>query len=324
MTLTTSNGSRTLLLTFDAFSTVFHPRPAVPEQYASTAHSFGLSPSVVTPSKIKTAFKETYKAQSKRWPNYGRQEVLNGRYGGPRQWWGEVIKGSFTRVIRGDGHSLGGVHNNEEEVQLPDGLVESLLDRFASKEGYALYPDVEPFFERLRALRNTSGNDKHGLFSRTVVGVISNSDDRVPAVLKSLGLKVGNVRADQGRSSMELPGFEEGVEGSSSDSSQYNDIDMIITSYEAGEEKPHPLIFQVAKRQASSFLGVSAEATNTDDWTCVHVGDNYEQDYKGALNAGWKSFLLLRDNNEGPDDAAKISTLEELLPKLEAYAVDRD
>ncbi|GAD98813.1 predicted protein [Paecilomyces variotii No. 5] len=318
MTPSTSNKSRTLLLTLDAFSTLFYPRPAVPEQYAATARSFGLSPSIVTPSKIKTHFKETYKAQSKRWPNYGRQEVLRGRYGGPRQWWAEVIRGTFTRIIREDECGPGRIHNNKE-VQLPDGLVETLLDRFASKEGYALYPDVEPFFERLRTLRSMGGSDS-GLFSRIVVGVISNSDDRVPAVLKSLGLKVGNVRADQGRSSMELPGFEEGVEASSSDSGRDNDIDMIITSYEAGKEKPHPLIFQVARRQALSFLGESIEASHMDDWTCVHIGDNHEQDYKGALNAGWKSLFLPRDNNDGPSGADTISTLDELFPRLEEYA----
>lgn len=318
-----SNRSRTLLLTFDAFSTLFYPRPAVPEQYAATAHSFGLSPSVVTSSKVKTRFKETYKAQSKRWPNYGRQGVLRGRYGGPRQWWTEVIRGTFTHILREDGCGPGRVHDNEE-VQLPDGLVESLLDRFASKEGYALYSDVEPFFERLRTLRKMNGSDNRGFFSRIVVGVISNSDDRVPAVLKSLGLKVGNVRADQGRSSMELPGFEEGVETSSSDSSQVNDIDMVITSYEAGEEKPHPLIFEVAQRQALSFLGESSETSSMDDWTCVHVGDNYEQDYKGALNAGWKSLLLPRDSNDGSSGADTIPTLDELFPRLEAYAGERN
>ncbi|KAJ5628584.1 hypothetical protein N7490_010812 [Penicillium lividum] len=34
---------RTLLLTFDAFDTLFHPRKPVPGQYASTAHEYGLS-----------------------------------------------------------------------------------------------------------------------------------------------------------------------------------------------------------------------------------------------------------------------------------------
>lgn len=324
MTLSTSNGSRTLLLTLDAFSTLFHPRLPVPEQYASTAHSFGISPSVVTPAKIQTAFKEAFKAQSKRWPNYGRQEVLKGRYGGPRQWWGQLIKGSFTRVIRADEGNRDGAHN-EEDVPLPDGLVESLVNRFAGCEGYTLYPDVLPFFERLRALRATTGDGKPGLFSQIVVGVISNSDDRVPAVLKSLGLKVGNVRADQGRSSMELPGFEEMTENlSSAGSGHDNDVDMVITSYEAGEEKPHPLIFEITKRQAASFLGVPAEASNTDDWICVHVGDNYEQDYQGALNAGWKSFFIPRNDHDGHSDCAKIFTLDELLPKLEAYTRGQD
>lgn len=312
--------SRLLVLAFDAFSTLFHPRRPVPELYASVADSFGLPPSVVTPTKLQSAFKEAFKAQSKRYPNYGREEVLRGRYGGPREWWSNVIQASFAKVLEED---------NGRVVRLPDGMVESLLDLFASQQGYALYEDVEPLFRKLSEFKRSA------VFDRVVTGVISNSDDRVPAVLKSLGLKVGDVRADQGRSSMELPGFEErkkitaGEAGLSQDNNNDNDIDMIITSYEAGEEKPHRLIFDVARQQAKAFL-TTRDLTLASDiqgdrvrWFCIHVGDDYDKDYKGAINAGWDSFLLPRDGHTPEIERVKmIKTLSDLIPELERYASD--
>jgi FMN phosphatase YigB (HAD superfamily) len=32
----------------------------------------------------------------------------------------------------------------------------------------------------------------------------------------------------------------------------------------------------------------------------MHVGDDYITDYKGAINAGWDSFLLARDRDDRP------------------------
>jgi putative hydrolase of the HAD superfamily len=180
---------------------------------------------------------------------------------------------------------------------------------------------VEPLFQNLKEFKN--GN----AFDGVIIGVISNSDDRVPAVLKSLGLSVGNVRADQGRSSMELPGFEERDAASSQqDQSKDNDIDMIITSYEAGEEKPHKLIFDVATRQAKRFAMNSGTTTASEieaenvHWTQIHVGDDLEKDYQGAINAGWQSFMVTRDGEKLPSDVKSINSLEELIPEMERYA----
>jgi len=298
---------RNLLLTIDAFGTLFYPCPSVPVQYAMTAHEFGLSRTAITPAKLKSAFKDVLRAQSKRYPNYGRADVLGGKYGGPRQWWEEVIRGSFARVLA---PSQGG---SKEQFDLPLGMVDTLIDRFAGQGGYTLYEDVVPFFARMREIKNSSTRR----FDRVVLGVISNSDDRVPAVLKAMGLRVGNIRADQDLSSIELPGFEQrggDVQGAGAGSSVDLDLDLVITSYEAGEEKPHRLIFDVAKRQAG--LGsTSAGVDETDDWVCVHVGDDYEKDYRGAIDAGWQSYLLPRgDGQHHP--ARTIRSLVDLIDEL--------
>ena len=317
--------SRTLLLTLDAFGTLFHPRLPVPEQYAATAHQFGLSRTAITPDKLKAAFKDTFREQARRYPNYGRADVLRGRYGGPRQWWEEVIRGSFTRALTADNQPPlgqlqkpeGQVHNH---IDLPAGMVEALLDRFAGSEGYALYDDVVPFFRRMRKLK-TAGKFS---FDRIIVGVLSNTDDRVPAVLKSLGLEVGDMRADQDRSSMELPGFEHRPDANKAEKSLVElsddnlnvDIDMVITSYEAGEEKPHRLIFDVAKRQA---LRLSRPwITRGTRFTAIHVGDDLEKDYRASIAAGCQAYLMPRDQiMYYEDDVKELDTLLDLADKLE-------
>ncbi|KAJ5153289.1 uncharacterized protein N7482_009767 [Penicillium canariense] len=326
-----SRHPRTLLLTLDAFETLFYPRPPVPNQYAAIGHEFGLSRTVVTPDKLKAAFRDAYRIQAKLYPNYGRADVLKGRYGGPKQWWEEVIRGSFGQVLASGASQDSSQHKSPDcgNVNLPAGMIDALLDRFAGDGGYTLYEDVAPFFARMRELRASSTTP----FDRILLGVISNSDDRVPEVLKALGLRVGDMRADQDMSSMELPGFEERVSGHTARPQQPNtanqraqadaDLDLVITSYEAGAEKPNRLIFDVAKRQARLLARRDAHAhgstpaglDETDDWTCVHVGDDYQKDYVAAIDAGWGSYLLERDGGHGRPPGT-IRSLMELLGQL--------
>jgi putative hydrolase of the HAD superfamily len=311
---------RTLLLTLDAFGTVFHPRQPIPDQYAAAAHAFGLPRSTITPDRLKAAFKATFKRQSQTRPNYGREDVLRGKYGGPRQWWEEVIRGSFAQVLTStSGSSSPGEGGSADAV--PDALVSHLLDRFAGRQGYALFDDVGPFMAVVRAVK--SRRRGLGPFERVLVGVISNSDDRVPAVLKALGLSVGDVRADQGVESMRLPGFEErgagvGSVGKDAATSTIDDVDLVITSYEAGEEKPSRVIFDVARRQARRLL--ADEGESGDDLVSVHVGDDFDKDYRAALNAGWDGYYLPRGPiAEDTRGNKTIHSLMDLIPELEAY-----
>ncbi|KAJ5362432.1 hypothetical protein N7541_003276 [Penicillium brevicompactum] len=320
-TLSASTNPRTLLLTLDAFGTLFYPNPPVPEQYATVAHEFGLSRSAFTPEKLEAAFKDVYQAHAKLWPNYGRADVLRGKYGGPRQWWEEVVRESFARVlVPKNSQSSQGPNDNFE---LPVGMMDVLINRFAGEGGYALFDDVAPFFARMREIKRSPTRQ----FDRILLGIVSNSDDRVPAVLKALGLRVGNMRADQDLSSLELPGFEtrggSDVHTSNLKGPQDVDLDLVITSYEAGEGKPSRMIFDVAKRQAQLLASnhvyrdgsTDAVVNKTDDWICVHVGDEYEKDYRAALDAGWESYLIPRGN--GRECSAKtIASLLDLIEEL--------
>ncbi|PTU25204.1 hypothetical protein P175DRAFT_0401639, partial [Aspergillus ochraceoroseus IBT 24754] len=307
---------RSLLLTLDAFGTLFHPRAPIATQYAASATSFNLPP--ISPERLHVAFKTAFKAQSSSYPNYGREQVLRGEYAGPRQWWEEVIRGSFSRALSDlpatsldmNANTKTEDHNKNNPnptantgacgVHIPDALIQDLLDRFASARGYALYADVRPFFDMVRSLKQQQHR-------RILIGVVSNSDDRISAVLESLGVSVS------------LPGFEEDRESQLSPLPKeenpghlrLHDIDFVVTSYQAGAEKPERLIYEVAQRQAQCESG--------SEWEWVHVGDDYRKDYLGALEAGGEAYFLPRDNTAGKaagDNVKTITSLLDLIPEL--------
>ena len=105
------------------------------------------------------------------------------------------------------------------------------------------------------------------------VGVITNSDDRVPGILTSLGLSVGSRRCGR------QPVIQEPIEPNSEE-----DINFFALSYDVGYEKPDPEIFVAA----AELAGVSPVR---GDW-CLHVGDHLKNDYYGAENAGWDGLFL--------------------------------
>ncbi|KAL4808874.1 HAD-like domain-containing protein [Aspergillus unguis] len=305
---------RPLLLTLDAFNTLFHPRLPIPTQYAASAAAFNLP---ISPSALQPAFRASFKAQSASHPNYGRDLALRGEYSGPRQWWGDVIRGSFARAIADSTEKQSqGKKWEEVQNQVPDALIQDLLDRFASDRGYKLYDDVAPFFRALRAKKRD-----------VVVGVVSNSDDRISPVLELLGISVRDARAgeEKTRDGDDLPGFEEEREkntpqkGGSSPSPE-RDIDFILTSYQIGAEKPDQLIWDVALKTAQRLDAEAGNGTGAEDWERIHIGDDYGKDYRGATDAGWGAYYLARDAKaaaQAPEGTRVISSLLDLLPKLE-------
>jgi putative hydrolase of the HAD superfamily len=81
---------------------------------------------------------------------------------------------------------------------------------------------------------------------------------------------------------------------------------VVVTSQDAGSNKPQPEIFQEASRRA----GVSpAEA--------IYVGDQYQVDVLGARGAGMKGILLDRHGYyEAITDCPKIGSLTEIAAYL--------
>ena len=177
---------------------------------------------------------------------------------------------------------------------MPKKLVQDLLNRFGSSEGYILYSDVIPLFEELCRIRNTSVKDP--LSPKLVVGLITNSDDRVPSVLSSLGLRVNPRR--------------HGPSARSSNSSQdgEDDIDFVVMSYDVGHEKPSREIFDAAKHLVYSVTGYEDHGDRF-----IHVGDDIVKDFNGAKQAGWGSVLLDREENHDKHGTQERQTVTSIV-----------
>lgn len=83
-------------------------------------------------------------------------------------------------------------------------------------------------------------------------------------------------------------------------------LDVVVTSQDAGVNKPHPEIFLKALRRAR----VKASET-------IYVGDQYQVDVVGAKKAGMKAILLDRSGYSTEiSDCPKIKSLTEILRHL--------
>lgn len=176
---------------------------------------------------------------------------------------------------------------------LPRQLAPALLHRFATKDAY----DTEP--NLISALKSLRRKKSQLHFDKVVIGVVTNSDDRVPSILSSLGLDVSPLRYGTEVDPEEVAG-------------QDYDIDFHCMSYDVGVEKPDKLMFNAAELMLAEIIAVRngkspAEArVDTDSWHKIHVGDEHAKDVVGAANAGWNSVLL-----DGEEEAATLPRLED-------------
>ncbi|CAD6570683.1 MAG: hypothetical protein ASARMPREDX12_003811 [Alectoria sarmentosa] len=240
-----------LMLTFDAFGTLFTPREAIGKQYAEVARRHGLSG--FTDDQITSSFRQAFKSEGDRLPNYGKT----------------IIDATFLPF--------------SSEKDLPENLVPDLLARFSSAAGYTLYPDVLPFFKSLRQIKASSNGES--AWSKPIVGIITNSDDRVPSILSNFGLQVGLRRY----------GYEFQASVKAED-----DIDFVTMSYDVGFQKPGSEIFDAAKQMVPGqdrFL---------------HVGDDLQKDYYAARRAGWEGFLLDREAKQNQEIVGPLPCLRNL------------
>lgn len=165
------------------------------------------------------------------------------------------------------------------------------MHRFSTSDGYKLFPDVLPIFEILRLI-NENGRGVAGS-PKIVVGVTTNSDDRVPFILSSLGLRVGSLRHAPGVEVQDLA-FE-----------YDKDISFVVLSYDVGFEKPDRRIFDAAMR----FGGT----TRNENDCFIHVGDELTKDARAAEGAGWDSIWLDRLNKRTAADEKTVPIIDNLM-----------
>ncbi|KAI4644710.1 uncharacterized protein J4E78_009529 [Alternaria triticimaculans] len=265
---------KNLFLCLDAFGTLFTPTKPIPVTYAEAALKHGIAINTPEPAtQVSSSFKSAFKRLSSEHPNYGRATGM-----GAEKWWNKVIKETFTPFLA-------------PNQNLPKYLVPELLHTYSSRKGYTLYPDVLPFFrmiQHMKAHRRRNGTS-HGLWpwDKTIVGVVTNSDNRVPGILSSFGVNVG-------------PSRYQDMKPSNTKDGEY-DIDFTVLSYDVGVEKPDRRIFAAAeeildhKLEAASMN--SGEDFKAEEFEKIYVGDDLHKDVFGAQDAGWSSVLLERDAN---------------------------
>ncbi|KAK5147145.1 hypothetical protein LTR04_000913 [Oleoguttula sp. CCFEE 6159] len=254
---------KNLFLAFDAFGTLFTPRRSIAAQYGELARRHGLTG--FTDEDVQFSFRKAFKEASKEHPNYGKAVGMKAP-----AWWANVITKTFKPFTA----------VNES---LPSQLVPELLTRFSTQEGYSIYPDVLPFFARLRTAHLRPGHTKSNNwpYDRTIVGVITNSDDRIPGILSSFGLRVGSRRVGSGNAL----------------ASADDDISFVVLSYDVGHEKPDRRVFDAAQNLLREMLSDSPKSGDFDtaeDFDLVYVGDDLEKDVLGAEDAYWKALLIDR------------------------------
>ena len=148
---------------------------------------------------------------------------------------------------------------------------------------------------------------------RIMTGVITNSDDRVPGILSSLGLCVSPLRFGSSIDPVELVG-------------QHYDVDLHCMSYDVGCTKPDKRIFDVAEEMANQLLAAqngvdtshdSGRAYEAVPWLKLYIGDEYEKDVVGARNAGWNAVLIGNEGGITDQDLSQLGarTLENVFPQ---------
>jgi len=279
-----------LLLAFDAFGTLFAPRQPIAAQYGEVARRRGLSG--FTDDELQASFRLAFKEESSKHPNYGKNVGMTAP-----EWWSSIISRTFTPFL-------------PKDTPLPDRLVPDLLHRFSSKDGYSLFPDTIIFFQKLRELKN-SGNDTEWPWKRTIVGVITNSDDRIPGILESLGLKVGSRRIGNRNADLSIDESE--------------DINFVVLSYDVGFEKPDKRIFEAAEKLVEEMI--TGSSVKLADFDKVFVGDEPQKDALGASSAGWHGIYVNRSEqfwNDNPPSGRIIHREGVCGSGEEPYEIIRD
>ncbi|XP_020789721.1 haloacid dehalogenase-like hydrolase domain-containing protein 3 [Boleophthalmus pectinirostris] len=139
---------------WDVKDTLLKVRFSVGEQYCREAERIGLN---LKPVEVNSAFRQTYKSYSSRYPNYGIAQGLNGH-----SWWTGVVQDTF---------SLCGV----QDPALLQTVSHNLYHNFCNAQNWEVFDDSKKVLEACSSL---------GLKQ----GVVSNFDKRLEAILKSCDL----------------------------------------------------------------------------------------------------------------------------------------
>lgn len=176
------------LVTFDVVGTLLHFSVNPSIVYTNAAKKFGI---IVQEKVVDSNFKVKFKEMSKNHPNFGQVTGI-----GWETWWHDLV----VNVLR-DSTSC-----EQQDERKFSNIANFLITIYKDRVCYTLADGV---VDLLTDLKPTG----------VKMGIITNFDERVHSVLKSVGL--------------------------------YCYFDFIASSYEVGAEKPSPEIFRQAMKKAS-------------------------------------------------------------------------
>lgn len=249
-------------VTLDATGTLLRPREAIGATYVrffqETMHQqLSSERSERAAAHINCRFPLVFEQQAVRKPNFGR--AMNGDGGSNERptasaWWSELILDTLPAELSRE-------MSDDDARQ----FTTDLYAFYATGEAWHVFDDVRP---TLDALCNQG----------VPLGVISNFDERLDAILRDLALR------------------------------EY--FEVVTTSWAHGEMKPHASIF------TSTFAALlnrpgneSVPAIFAHD--VLHVGDHRERDYHGSRAVGAQARWLQRH----PKDPADVNP-RHIIPSL--------
>jgi len=190
-------------------------------------------------------------------------------------------------------------HISEQEREKLPLLVPAIINHFWCSDGYERHDDAYRFVQDVKSHRKMLQASGSVFF-----GVLSNSDTRLPDILRSFEYKVGNISAN--------PEFEAGIK-----TPEDVDFQFIVLSYDVGHEKPAKEIFDTTESIVRKKLMQQDQAD--DQLVKLYVGDEVRKDGIGAQKAGWHAIVVDRAN-------PSLSTLEYLptfLDRLETATAQK-
>ncbi|KAJ8097299.1 hypothetical protein POJ06DRAFT_240628 [Lipomyces tetrasporus] len=248
------------LLTLDAFSTIYSPRPPVPDQYSQIYAQHFPTHEPIPPQLLSISFRKAFKARAQSHPNY---------LGGEKEWWTDVIRTTFT-IAAADAFTA----SSAEQVSglAREVFVNDLYEHFNSARAYMLMPDVTDFLDSIHRVP-------------TRVGILSNSDSRCRSVLRGLGV----LASEETTAGLE-PGAGD-LDGRTGHAWITRDQDVVLSS-EVGVEKPDARIFEAALANILGDSGYTEPESPEDDPLAVansvwywHVGDDLQKDVLPIVDA---------------------------------------
>ena len=227
---------------FDLVGTLIRGTKPIGEQYADLAREFGADSD---PSRLEAAFRA---AMAEAAPLAFPGRSLGETAGLERLWWTGIVhkvvaQAGLSDALRGETF---------------DRFFVALYDHFTTADAWELFPDVLPVLRTLKA-------------RGTRLGLITNYDTRVFAVLDALGIA--------------------------------SCLDSVTIPAHAGVAKPDPAIFSHALARLDATAAES-----------VHVGDEIDDDYRGAEAAGLGAVLIDRMGKfRGQNHVRRVESLNDLL-----------